>query len=76
MPVVDDSFLMAFNAHDEDIVMTMPVADYGRKWTVVVDTATGKVAAEPGEETVAAGGKLNVVARSLAVLQRVEQDEP
>jgi glycogen operon protein len=76
MPVVDDSFLMAFNAHDEDIVMTLPVADYGRKWTVVVDTATGKVAAEPGEETVAAGGKLNVVARSLAVLQRVEQDEP
>jgi glycogen operon protein len=73
MPVVDDSFLLAFNAHYEDIEMTLPEQDYGRKWTVVVDTATGEVAAEPGGETLLAGGKLNVVARSLVVLQRVEQ---
>jgi glycogen operon protein len=72
MPVVDDSFLLAFNAHYEDIEMTLPEEDYGRTWTVVVDTATGEVAAEAGSETLLAGGKLNVVARSLVVLQRVE----
>jgi isoamylase len=70
-PVVDDSFLMAFNAHYEDIEMTLPANGYGSEWAVVVDTATAEVFAEPGEESIAGGGKLNVVARSLVVLQRV-----
>jgi isoamylase len=75
MPVVDDSFLMVFNAHYEDIEMTLPDEDYGRAWTVVVDTATGEVAHEPGDETTSAGGALKVVARSLVVLRRAEQDD-
>jgi isoamylase len=77
MPVVDDSFLMAFNAHYEDIEMTLPAEGYGNEWMVVVDTATGEVTTdpEPGEKTINAEGKLNVVARSLVVLQRVGQAE-
>ncbi|HEV7974623.1 glycogen debranching protein GlgX [Amycolatopsis sp.] len=75
MPVVDDSFLMAFNAHYEDIEMTLPANGYGSEWAVVVDTATAEVAAEPGEESIAGGSKLNVVARSLVVLQRVGNGE-
>jgi glycogen operon protein len=75
MRVVDDSFLIGFNAHHEDIEMTLPDGGYGREWEVVVDTATGEVASELGGDTVSAGGKLNLVARSLVVLQRVEQDE-
>jgi isoamylase len=71
MPVQDDSFLMAFNAHYEDIEMTLPDEEYGTGWTVVVDTATGEVTTTPGEDVVHAGGKVNVVARSLMVLQRV-----
>jgi glycogen operon protein len=71
--VVDDSFLMAFNAHYEDIEFTLPGPDYGQSWGVVVDTAAGEVSAEPGIETVSAGGTLTVVARSLVLLQRVEQ---
>jgi glycogen operon protein len=75
MPVVDDSFLMAFNAHYEDIEMTLPGEDYGREWTVVVDTSTGEVAAEPGQQAAVAGGTLKVVARSLVVLRRAKQTE-
>jgi len=77
MPVIDDSFLMAFNAHYEDIEMTLPAEGYGNEWMVVVDTATGEVTTDPqpGEKTINAEGKLNVVARSLVVLQRVGQAE-
>jgi isoamylase len=83
--VTDDSFLLCFNAHDDDIDMTIPSADYGTEWTVVVDTATGEVFAESGggvvlgvvsgdnptnARTVASGATIPVVARSLVVLQR------
>ncbi|HEX4725199.1 MAG TPA: glycogen debranching protein GlgX [Pseudonocardiaceae bacterium] len=77
MPVVDDSFLMAFNAHHEDIDMTLPGPDYGGDWRLVVDTVTGDVAGETFNkseaEVVPAGGSLKVTARSLMVLQRVER---
>jgi glycogen operon protein len=73
--VVDSSFLIAFNAHHEDIEMTLPEESYGHEWTVVVNTVTGVVGDEPTEHTLTSGSQFNVVARSLAVLQRVEQDE-
>jgi glycogen operon protein len=75
MRVVDDSFLMAFNAHHEDIEMTLPGNGYGAEWAKVIDTTTGEVLTEPGAETVAGGGTLTVAARSLIVLQRVRQGE-
>jgi glycogen operon protein len=82
--VRDDSFLMCFNAHDDEIDMTVPHG-YGTEWTVVVDTATGEVFAESGggvvvgvvagdrptePRSVGAGDTLPVAARSLLVLQR------
>jgi isoamylase len=73
--VVDDSFLMAFNAHYEDIEMTLPGDGYGTEWTKVIDTTTGVVLAEPGPETVAPGATVTVGSRSLVVLQRVRQGE-
>jgi len=76
--VVDDSFLVAFNAHYEDIEVTLPAA-YGRNWATVVDTAEGTVtvlSATPGvtaaEPVAYAGGSaVAVAARSLVVLQRL-----
>jgi glycogen operon protein len=83
--VRDDSFLLCFNAHDDDIDMTMPDQSYGAEWTVVVDTASGEVFAESGGgvvvgvvsgehptevRPVAAGAAVTVAARSLVVLQR------
>ncbi|HEX7308906.1 glycogen debranching protein GlgX, partial [Lentzea sp.] len=69
MRVVDDSFLMAFNAHFEDIEVTLPDAEYGPEWTVVVDTTTGQVG--DSEKPLQAGETLNLTARSLVVLRRV-----
>jgi isoamylase len=76
--VLDDSFLLCFNAHHEDIPVTLPPAGYGRRWAVVVDTTTGLVldGQLPGDvHTLGAGDKLNVTFRSLAVLRRVEDAE-
>ncbi|HEY0639541.1 MAG TPA: glycogen debranching protein GlgX [Pseudonocardiaceae bacterium] len=70
--VTDDSFLLCFNAHHEDIAMRLPAADHGERWTVVVDTTTGEVFVDPDHSgrTVCAGEALPVTARSLVVLQR------
>ncbi|KAA1397916.1 glycogen debranching protein GlgX [Aeromicrobium ginsengisoli] len=68
--ITDDSFLLALNAHHEDIEFTLPDGDYGATWTVVVDTATGAVE-QPGGDMFDAGAVLNVSARSLVALQRV-----
>ncbi|MGW4396542.1 glycogen debranching protein GlgX [Amycolatopsis nivea] len=73
MPVEDDSFLLAFNAHWEDIAMTLPGNGYGREWTVVVDTETGAVG-DCDVEPVEGGGKFTLAARSLVVLQRTAKE--
>ena len=69
--VVDDSFLMAFNAHHEDIEMTVPSSDYGPGWGLVVDSCAGTVASTPMNDIVPAGGTFTIPARSVVVLQRV-----
>ena len=89
-PVVDDSFLLCFNAYHEDIDFTLPGENYGAAWAVVLDTTTGEVF--PGESSTLAVGrpgadaladartvndKLTVLARSIIVLQRTDHtDEP
>ncbi|GAA1353032.1 glycogen debranching protein GlgX [Saccharothrix algeriensis] len=70
MRVLDDSFLVAFNAHHEDIDVTLPDASYGPQWTAVIDTATGVVCEPDQGEAVPAGGTVTLTARSLVVLQR------
>ncbi|REK69032.1 glycogen debranching enzyme GlgX [Aeromicrobium endophyticum] len=69
--VVDDSFLMGFNAHFEDIEWTLPDEHYGPGWSLVVDSCAGTVDATPMGDTVPAGGTLTLPGRSLVVLQRV-----
>jgi len=46
--LVDSSFLLCFNAAPEDVEMVLPGSDYGEKWLVVLDTATGEVLAAAG----------------------------
>jgi glycogen operon protein len=41
--VTDDSFLLCLNAHYEDLEVTLPGAEYGERWAIVVDTAAGEV---------------------------------
>jgi isoamylase len=36
--ILDDSFLLVFNAHHEEIGFTLPTAEYGQAWLPVLDT--------------------------------------
>ncbi|WP_343572376.1 glycogen debranching protein GlgX [Mycobacterium sp.] len=36
--VIDDSFLMCFNAHDHEVDFVIPSDDYAQEWTAVLDT--------------------------------------
>jgi glycogen operon protein len=65
--IVDDSFLLAFNAHHEEVVFTLPDAAYGTRWHRVIDTADPDLI-EP-VDPLGPGGMLRVRDRSVVVLQ-------
>ncbi|MFJ9691817.1 glycogen debranching protein GlgX [Kitasatospora sp. NPDC101183] len=67
--IVDDSFLLMFNAHFEPLEFTVP-ADHGQEWQVVVDTAQPRLPAPGTGATVKAGDALWLTDRSMMVLQR------
>jgi glycogen operon protein len=65
--IVDDSFLLCFNSHDETVDFVTPDGDYAEQWTAVLSTA------EPSGATdlvVTAGEKVPLPARSVLVLQK------
>ncbi len=52
-PIVDDHFLLYFNAGHEDVVIVLPPDEYAAAWDVVIDTAGAALAqggARPGGE--------------------------
>jgi glycogen operon protein len=65
--VVDDSFLLCFNAHDQPQDFVTPAADYAKQWTAALDSADPTGATEL---VVKAGEKLRLQARSLLVLRK------
>jgi len=67
--VVDDSFLLCFNAHHEPIDFAVPAADFAPAWVRVLDTAAPDGAAG---EPLSPGTKLTVEGRCLVVLQPAE----
>ncbi len=73
--IVDDSFLLMFNADDKPVEFTIPPADYAPHWTVAINTAdddAGSVtaAAHAGEDTTIAPESTFVVeGKSMVVLQ-------
>jgi glycogen operon protein len=71
--VVDDSFLLAFSAHDEAIDFHVPPAEYADGWQVVVDTLHD--AADQPDTLVKPGGVIEVGPRALVVLQAVREGE-
>jgi glycogen operon protein len=68
-PVVDDTFLILFNASDEAVVFTLPAVSFGRRWVHEVSTAEPEL--EPGSEVHPARGVVAVEGRSLVVLRRI-----
>jgi len=68
-PVIDDTFLILFNAQEEDVVFTLPAVGYGRRWAHELSTAGPDI--EPGSEIYPARGVIAVENRSLVVLRRI-----
>ena len=68
-PIVDDSFMICFNAHYEDIDFRMPSDRLGLEWEGVLSTShpTG----ESDIASVACGDSVAIAARSLLVLRKV-----
>ncbi|WP_084029195.1 glycogen debranching protein GlgX [Mycobacterium avium subsp. hominissuis] len=70
--VVDDSFLLCFNAGEQPVQFVMPGGDYAKEWTVELDTnePTGrKEGAEP--LVVHAEEELTLPSRSLLILRKM-----
>ena len=65
--VVDDSFLLCFNAHKRDMEFTTPHDDYAQTWTVELDT--NHPAGDAGL-VVAAEEKITVPGRSVLILRK------
>jgi glycogen operon protein len=67
--IVDDSFLLMFNASPEPLDFVVPV-NHGRQWQVVVDTSRADAVPPGTGPKVQAGDRLTLPDRSLTVLQR------
>ncbi|WP_408909989.1 glycogen debranching protein GlgX [Corynebacterium amycolatum] len=65
--IEDDSFLLCFNAHHEDIMFQIPGTEYAHSWEVIIDTA--EITGRPTRERIVEPeGELRVLARSTIVL--------
>jgi glycogen operon protein len=68
-PIVDDNFLVYFNAHHDALDIALPGKEYGPRWRVVVDTAM-----KLGDKEFRPAGKASIVGRSVLVLQAIEPE--
>ncbi|MEJ2869198.1 glycogen debranching protein GlgX [Actinomycetospora sp. OC33-EN08] len=85
--VVDDSFLLIFNAHHEDAEVTVPGQGLPDRWGTVLDTVDGTVVVGTARslatttvdplpddlETLGGGDTVTVAARSMLLLQRTDE---
>jgi len=65
----DDSFIVLFNAHEEDCVFVLPRRRFGAHWALELSTADPE--AEPGSTRYEAQTEVNVTSRSILVMKRV-----
>jgi glycogen operon protein len=65
--VIDDSFLLCFNANDKPQDFVTPKGNYAKEWTAALDTAD---AIGSTELVITAGKKISLQARSLMVLRK------
>ncbi len=64
----DDSFLLLFNGHHEDVTFVLPRREFGRRWATDLTTVSDPKVAKPKS----AGTKVTVAGRSVVVLRRLE----
>jgi isoamylase len=71
--VVDDSFLMLFNAHSDPVAFTLPPARFGKSWEVVLDTAAGGITTEI--PVLYASSRVRVVGHAAQIMRRIDAGE-
>jgi glycogen operon protein len=71
-PMVDDSFLLLFNAHDGDLEFALPPEEFSPAWRMVIDTS----GITPGTGTLAAGAGMTVAAKGTVVLMGISAEIP
>jgi isoamylase len=69
--VRDDSFLVLFNAHDEEIDFTLPGADWGEAWLVLLDTDEPRLRDPSEREILSPDASRTVGGRTTVVLRAV-----
>jgi isoamylase len=67
--IVDDSFLLLFNASEQDLAFTIPPRRYGQRWSRALDTATPTAEFED-ESPVKPGDVITVINHSMQLLHR------
>ncbi len=67
--IVDDSFILLFNAHAGSMEFSLPAYEWGARWVKVLDTTEETI--QDGERLYAPQDKVRVQARSLVVLRHV-----
>jgi isoamylase len=67
--VIDDSFLLCFNAHDHEVDFIIPHDDYAKEWTAELDTTdpTGEV-----KLVVNDGDQVSLPGRALLVFRKTQ----
>jgi glycogen operon protein len=70
--VVDDSFLLCFNAGDDPVDFVTPNNDYAKEWTVDLDTNEPTGRKEGADQVVTAEEKVSLPSRSLLVLRKTQ----
>ncbi|OBJ63092.1 glycogen debranching protein GlgX [Mycobacterium colombiense] len=70
--VVDDSFLLCFNAGEDPVDFVTPNTDYAKEWTVELDTNEPTGRKEGADQVVTAEEKVSLPSRSLLVLRKTQ----
>jgi isoamylase len=70
--VVDDSFLLCFNAGEDPVEFVTPNTDYAKEWTVELDTNEPTGRKEGADQVVTAEEKVSLPSRSLLVLRKTQ----
>jgi isoamylase len=68
--IVDDSFVLLFNAFGEDRVFMLPRRRFGAQWDLELSTADPT--AQPGSARYAARTEVSVISRSIVILKRAD----
>jgi len=69
--VVDDSFVLCFNAHHDAIEFALPPAQFGSRWQLILDTASGLATVDAETAPLEAEATVTVESRALTVFRTV-----